>query len=138
MNTIVKRLTAVSLIVSLATLCACGGKKEAPAANANAPAPQQIAEAKYSEAELDEILAPIALYPDPLLAQVIPASTFVDQINEAGRLLDGKVDNNLIDQQDWDVSVKAVAHYPVILERMNQNQDWTIASARHMQINRPT
>jgi len=47
----------------------------------NSPASDQ----KYTEAELDEMLAPIALYPDPLLAQMIPAATFFDQLEEAQR-----------------------------------------------------
>ena len=137
MNTVLNKLTAVWLMVSLTTLLACGGKKEAPAANASAPAPQQAATANFGETELDELLAPIALYPDPLLAQIMPASTFVDQIDAAARLLGGKADNDLIDQQDWDVSVKAVAHYPMVLERMNQNQDWTIALGQAY-VNQPT
>ena len=81
----------------------------------------------FSPDELDELLAPIALYPDPLLAQVLPASTFVDQIDEAVRVLGGKSDDNVIAKQNWDVSVKSVAHYPQVLQMMSQKQDWTIA-----------
>jgi hypothetical protein len=84
-------------------------------------------EGAFSEEELDELLAPIALYPDPLLAQVLPASTFIDQIDEAQRTLNGKSDDNLIANQNWDVSVKAVAHYPMVLQMMNQKRDWTTA-----------
>ena len=62
----------------------------------------------FSEAEMDELLAPIALYPDPLLASS-PASTFVDQIGEAQKTLNGKSDDNLIANQNWDVSVKSIA-----------------------------
>ena len=86
-----------------------------------------LAQENFSEDELNELLAPIALYPDPLLAQVLPASTFVEQLDEASRMLGGKVDENLIDRQNWDVSVKSVAHYPPVLQMMTQNKDWTIA-----------
>jgi len=51
---------------------------------------------RFSDEELDELLAPIALYPDPLLAQVVPASTFIDQLEEAQRTLGGSTDDNHI------------------------------------------
>lgn len=82
---------------------------------------------KFSDAELDELFAPIALYPDPLLAQVVPAATFIDQLEEAQRTLNGKSDDDLISKQSWDVSVKSVAHYPPILQRMVEKRDWTTA-----------
>jgi Protein of unknown function (DUF3300) len=85
------------------------------------PQPDQ----KFSDDELDELLSPIALYPDPLLAQVVPASTFVEQLQEANRVLGGKSDDNLIANQSWDVSVKSVAHYPQVLQMMVQKIDWT-------------
>lgn len=80
-----------------------------------------------TSAELDELLAPIALYPDPLLAQILPASTFVNQIDAAQRALNGKVDEGKIEKADWDVSVKAVAHYPTVLSMMAGKQEWTTA-----------
>ena len=86
-----------------------------------------LAQENYSEDELNELLAPIALYPDPLLAQVLPASTFVEQLDAASRTLGGRVDENLIERQNWDVSVKSIAHYPQVLQMMTQNKDWTIA-----------
>lgn len=80
----------------------------------------------YSPEQLDNLLAPIALYPDPLLAQVLPAATFVDQIDDADRWVraNGQED---IDDQPWDVSVKAVAHYPEVLDMMDEKLDWTTA-----------
>jgi len=80
----------------------------------------------YSPDQLDNLLAPIALYPDPLLAQVLPAATFVDQIDDADRWVraNGQQD---IDDQPWDVSVKAVAHYPEVLDMMDEKLDWTTA-----------
>ncbi|MGH9729199.1 MAG: DUF3300 domain-containing protein [Candidatus Acidiferrales bacterium] len=80
----------------------------------------------YSPDQLDNLLAPIALYPDPLLAQVLPAATFVDEIDDADRWVraNGQQD---IDDQPWDVSVKAVAHYPEVLDMMDEKLDWTTA-----------
>ena len=77
----------------------------------------------FSADQLDNLLAPIALYPDPLLAQVLPASTFVDQIDEASRWLRANNDPNEIDNAPWDVSVKAVAHYPSVLYMMSDKID---------------
>jgi hypothetical protein len=82
---------------------------------------------RFSTTELDELLAPIALYPDPLLAQVVPASTFIDQLENAQQVLGGSTDDNRIGNQNWDVSVKSVAHYPQILQMMVEKRDWTTA-----------
>src|SRR5436190_9667175 len=82
---------------------------------------------RFSDAELDELLAPIALYPDPLLAQVVPASTFIDQLESAQQTLNGSTDDNKIGSQSWDVSVKSVAHYPQVLQMMVEKRDWTTA-----------
>lgn len=78
--------------------------------------------------QMDNLLAPIALYPDPLLAQIFPASTFVDQIDQAARWLRGNNNNPAkIDSQSWDVSVKSVGHYPQVIYMMSDKLDWTTA-----------
>jgi hypothetical protein len=77
--------------------------------------------------ELDDLLAPIALYPDPLIAQILPAATFIDQIDEAARYVRQYGRLARIDDQPWDVSVKAVAHYPDVLFMMDQKNDWTVS-----------
>ena len=79
----------------------------------------------FSPEQLDNLLAPIALYPDPLLAQVLLAATFVDQVDEAARWMRAYNNTNAIDDQPWDVSVKAVAHYPSVLYMMSDQIDWT-------------
>jgi len=81
----------------------------------------------FSPEQLDNLLAPIALYPDPLLAQVLTASTFPDQIDEAARFVRANADPAYVDSQPWDVSVKAVAHYPDVLNKMDGDLDWTTA-----------
>jgi len=77
--------------------------------------------------ELDDLLAPVALYPDPLIAQILPAATFTDQIDEAARYVRQYGKLARIDDQPWDVSVKAVAHYPDVLFMMDQKNDWTVS-----------
>ncbi len=89
----------------------------------------------FTAEELDDLLAPIALYPDPLLAQVLPASTFVDQIDEAARYVSAYGQAG-IDDQPWDVSVRAVAHYPDVLSMMDRKYDWT-ASLGQAYVNQP-
>lgn len=94
-----------------------------------APLPAQEYEAyqPFSPDQLDNLLAPIALYPDPLLAQVLLAATFPDQIDEASRFVRDDSNPEAVDGQWWDVSVKAVAHYPQVLEMMADKLDWTTA-----------
>jgi hypothetical protein len=126
--------TQATLLAGLLLLTGCG-KSKATATQSSATTPNEttaaatspVSDQKYSDDELDEMLAPIALYPDPLLAQMIPAATFFDQLEEAQRTLNGKSDDNLIADQNWEVSVKSVAHYPQVLRLMVENQDRTIA-----------
>jgi hypothetical protein len=78
----------------------------------------------FSPEQLDNLLSPVALYPDPLLAQLLVAATFPDQVEEASRWVRGNGQAG-IDDQNWDVSVKAVAHYPSVIEMMADKIDWT-------------
>jgi hypothetical protein len=82
--------------------------------------------AVFTPAELDELLAPIALYPDPLLAQILPAATYPDQLNQASDLINAQ-GLPAVDARPWDVSVRSVAHYPSVLKMMVDSPDWTIA-----------
>lgn len=85
------------------------------------------ADGLFTTDELDDLLAPIALYPDPLIAQILPAATFVDQIDEAARYVKQYGQSAPVDDQPWDVSVKAIAHYPSVLFMMDQKYDWTVS-----------
>ena len=76
-------------------------------------------------AQLDQLLGPIALYPDPLIAQILPASTVPAQIVLADRYVSGGGDPNQIEQQPWDASVKAMARYTNVLKWMDDNLAWT-------------
>jgi Protein of unknown function (DUF3300) len=84
---------------------------------------------RYSSDELDNLVGSVALYPDALLAQVLVAATFPDQITEAARFVRAN-GTDRIDDQSWDVSVKAVAHYPSALNMMADKIDWTTALGR--------
>lgn len=81
----------------------------------------------FTSGELDVLLGPIALYPDPLIAQILPAATFPDQLDSADYLIRQTGGTRDIDLQDWDVSVKAVAYYPSVLHVMVDKPDWTIS-----------
>jgi len=122
-----------NLLVSLAVTClVLGASPGLPVwADNNSPGgagyPDQMDGGLFSPAELDELLAPIALYPDPLLAQMLPAATYIDQIDEAARYVGQFGRGARIDEQPWDVSVKAVAYYPDILFMMDRKNDWTIS-----------
>jgi hypothetical protein len=86
---------------------------------------------EFSQAELDQMLAPIALYPDALLSQVLIASTYPLEIIQADRWArsnkDLKAEDALkfAENKDWDPSVKALVAFPDILKRMSEDVDWT-------------
>ncbi len=78
-----------------------------------------------SSTELDQMTGPIALYPDPLIAQILPAATLPAQVVMADRFVQSGQDLNLVDQQPWDPSIKALARYPSVLKMMDDNISWT-------------
>jgi Protein of unknown function (DUF3300) len=85
----------------------------------------------FSTGELEQIAAPVALYPDPLLAQVLMAATYPVEVVQAARfvqanptLRDRQLDEALT-AQNWDDSVKAIARFPQILDMMDGHLDWT-------------
>jgi hypothetical protein len=92
------------------------------------PAPQAT---QQSPEQLQQLVAPIALYPDSLIAQILPAATYPEQIVDAERWMaqhkDLTVDNlaKEVDKQSWDASVKALTQFPAVLANMSQNLAWT-------------
>ena len=95
----------------------------APAAT---PAPPPSAPAQRSAADLEKLVAPIALYPDPLIATLLPASVYPLEIVQAARFVANT--NNLakLDEQPWDENVKAVARVPAVIQKMNDDLTWTM------------
>ena len=83
--------------------------------------------------ELQGLVAPIALYPDALVAQILGASTFPDQIAAANgwlqqnKSLTGTALTNAVDTQQWDPSVKALTQFPSVLDNLAKNLSWTSA-----------
>ena len=85
----------------------------------------------YSQAELDQMLAPVALYPDALLSQVLMASTYPLEVVEAARwsranpgLLGDEAVRAAADKE-WDPSIKSLLAFPHLLSRMDEKLDWT-------------
>jgi hypothetical protein len=87
----------------------------------------------YDEAQLEQLLAPVALYPDQLLGQVLMASTYPAEVEQAGRWLQDPRNVSLrgdalaaaLAQQDWDPSVKSLVAFPSVLQMMNSQPEWT-------------
>lgn len=76
--------------------------------------------------ELEELVGPIALYPDDLLAVVLPASTYPLQVVQAARFLDDlESDPGLKPDPDWDDSIIALVNYPEVVDLLNEDLDWT-------------
>ncbi len=96
-----------------------------------APAPDQPAPSHLTPEQLQELVAPIALYPDALVAQILAASAYPTQIVEAERFLQqnpdlkGKELGDAVNQQDWDPSVKALCQFPTVLANMDKDLSWT-------------
>jgi Protein of unknown function (DUF3300) len=88
-------------------------------------------QATLTAGQLDSLVAPIALYPDPILSQVLVASTYPLEIVEAGRWykqnasLKGKALADAVAKQPWDASVQALVALPDVLNRLDQNVGWT-------------
>jgi hypothetical protein len=88
----------------------------------------QVADALLDDAELQELVGPIALYPDDLLAVVLPASAYPLQIVQAARFLQDLEENDDLEPDPaWDESVVALLNYPEVIEMMNADLEWTYA-----------
>lgn len=107
-----------------------------PAALAAAPAQAETAQPPaagegFTAEQLEQIVAPIALHPDALLAQILMASTYPLEIVESCRWvqknpsLTGKAQEEALKQQDWDPSIKSLCPLPSVLKQMSDNLDWT-------------
>jgi len=98
---------------------------QAPAQAAQAPPYTQ-----QTPDQIQQLVAPIALYPDSLVAQILAASTFPEQVVEADRWVQAHPDlkgddlGKAVDQQPWDPSVKALAAFPTVLGNMDKNLSW--------------
>jgi len=87
--------------------------------------------ATLKQEELEQLLAPIALYPDPLLSQIFMASTYPLEVVEASRWakqnqnLKGDALAQALEKQNWDPSVRSLVNFPDVLSKMSEKLDWT-------------
>jgi hypothetical protein len=93
--------------------------------------------------ELEQLVSPIALYPDTLIAQILAASTYPTQVIEANRWLNQNANLQgdqlaaAVNQQMWDPSVKSLCQYPPVLKTMSDSLSWT-SSLGQAYYNQPT
>jgi len=138
---LVKQILA--FLVSLALLFATWPRSLAADQDAQAPPPEQATQqappsngqappyTQQTPEQLQQLVAPIALYPDSLVAQILAASTFPEQVVEADRWVQAHPDlkgdalAQAVDQQPWDPSVKALTAFPSVLGNMDKNLSWT-------------
>jgi len=142
------RLDASAVCVALALATAACGKEDQPAATpkAQAPAAQAVAAAPAQApsspvpqpvapatppapaeplSALESLVAPIALYPDPLLAELLVASTYPLEVVQVARWLETKPDLDTLKDKGWDASILRLAEVPQVLKMMNEHLDWT-------------
>src|SRR5882724_1806230 len=109
----------------------CASQAAQPDTRPAAPEPLSAPLPQQSTQELEQLVAPIALYPDPLVAQILAAATHPTEIVEADRWLQQNPDlkaaalATAVDRQSWDSSVKALTQVPGLLGMMDKNLSWT-------------
>src|SRR5580700_4207671 len=120
------------MVAAAAVLFVPIGSTLALAQEAAAPAEQQAApRSALTAQQLDNLVAPLALYPDPLLSQVLVAATYPLEVVEANqwlqqnRALTGTALMDAAKQQNWDPSVQALVAFPDVLTRLNSDVRWT-------------
>ena len=124
---------AATLAVSLLIPVAYAQDQQAPPPPNQQGGYDQAPPPSFAPGQLDNIVSRIALYPDPLLAQILTASTFGDQITDAARWADehhylqGQQLSDAInqDQLPWDPSVLALLPFPSVLDMMASDMNWT-------------
>jgi hypothetical protein len=129
-------LSALLTVVPTLNACSKSAEQQPTQTSTSGPASAQApaaTSAKPSADELYQLVAPIALFPDNLVAQVLAASTYPDQVSSASTWV--KQNTNLkgndlmqaVDKQPWDVSVKGLTQFPDVLNQMASNLSWTSA-----------
>ena len=119
----------VAALLGIPFLMMAQVQASAPVSGQQAPVQAQMLPA----AQLDDLVAPIALYPDPLLSQVLVASTYPLEVVEAQQWLQkngslrGQQLTDAARQQNWDASVQAMVAFPDVLTTLNQDLQWTTA-----------
>jgi hypothetical protein len=126
----------LSFTITMMVIPGYAASREGPAESENLESMQAApatTSGTPSDKELQQLVAPIALYPDALVAQILAGATYPIQVVEAERWM--KQNQNLkgnqlasaIDQQPWDPSIKALCEFPQVVDNMNKNLSWTSA-----------
>ena len=131
---------ALTLVLIVASSQMLNGA-QTPDATTAADSGSPTESAPQTASELQALVAPIALYPDSLVAQILTASTFPDEVAIANywlgenKSLTGSALMQAVDKQSWDPSVKALTEFPSVLENMAKNLTWTssLGEAYHNQ-----
>ncbi len=120
------RSTAWAVLAAILSVTHTAFPQQIPAAAAPPVAPGTPAAQPLTDAQLQTLLAPIALYPDALLAQILPAATYPLQVVSAARFLQANAHptEDQIHAQDLEPSLKALLHYPTILAMMSDRLLW--------------
>ena len=118
----------------MASGCCCSSAAQRGRAADREPPPAAAPPAEgaaFTKEQLEQLVAPIALYPDGLLTQTFMAATYPLQIVEAARFMEQNPDlkgdalNEKLKEYDWDEAVKSICTFPEVLKKMNDNLDWT-------------
>jgi len=125
-----RRSIGIILLGGVAGLALAGCQAPSPVA---AVPPSPPSEQGGSDPQLEQLLAPVALYPDPLLAQVLMASTYPLEVVQAQRWLErggnaglrGETLAQVLDAEPWDASVKSLVPFPDVLNMMAEQLEWT-------------
>ena len=130
---LLRKLPLLAVLIGAATILAFGSNAQDTATAPPEAAPPQQATASLTPEQLDQLAAPVALYDDALLADILTASTYPLEVVEAHRWV-GDPDNtgltgdalaNALANLDWDPSVKALVPFPEVLGNMDGHLEWT-------------
>ena len=122
MKTIAQILVSVMMLVVQPVITAPAFAQAAEVS----PAPPPSAPAPRSAADLENLAAPMALYPDPLIAVMLPASAYPVEVVQAARFVADTNNLATLDEQPWDANVKAVARFPAVIKKMSDDLSWTV------------
>src|SRR5882724_5079336 len=130
---LISMMTLASLFATRPqNLAAYQDAQGSPQSTGDGSQPQQAQSyTQQTPEQLQQLVAPIALYPDSLVSQILAASTFPEQVVEADRWVQANPDlkgdalGQAVDQQPWDPSVKALTGFPSVLGNMDKNLAWT-------------
>lgn len=110
--------TNLSLLLSLCVALVAGARAQEPAVALDSSS-------LLTAEQLDQLVGPIALYPDALVALILPAATAPADVVLAARYLKDNGDPAEVTSRSWDESVKSLAHYPALVKWMDENLSWT-------------